>query len=95
MNVFFYVILNPFVIFRPNGTPYHDFEPTVFALNPQCYMLSGEAAATNLIVFGLTWSELEHAFYHARDEHTTDYTTDYVAMFWFWWYTVTVASHMG
>ena len=56
MNVFFYVILtqHPCVIFGTTRTPYHDFEPTVFALNPQCYMLSGEAATTNLIVFGLT-----------------------------------------
>ena len=55
-------------------------------------MLSGEAAATNLIVFGFTWPELKHAFYHVRDEHATDSTTDDVAMFWFWWYTMTVAN---
>ena len=40
-------------------------------------MLSGEATNTNLIVFGLTRSGLEHTIYRNRDEHTNNYTTMY------------------
>ena len=38
----------------------------VFALSPQFCVLIGEATNTNLIVFGLTRSELEPTFYRTR-----------------------------
>jgi hypothetical protein len=39
----------------------------VFALSPQCCVLSGEATNTNFIVFGLTHSGLEpHDLLHSR-----------------------------
>ena len=41
-------------------------------------MLSGEATNSNCIVFGLTWSGLEHMIYRTRDEHSNNYTTDAV-----------------
>jgi hypothetical protein len=41
-------------------------------------MLSGEAANTNLIVFGLTESGLESTIYCTQDEHVNHYTTDAV-----------------
>ena len=41
-------------------------------------MLSREATNTNLIVFGLMWSGLEHTIYRTRDEHANPYTTDEV-----------------
>jgi hypothetical protein len=36
---------------------------SVFALNPSCCVLSGEATNTNFKVFGLTRSLLEHTIY--------------------------------
>jgi hypothetical protein len=40
----------------------------VFALTPQCYVLSGEVISTNFIVFGSTQSGLEPKIYHTRGE---------------------------
>ena len=53
----------------------------VFALTPQCYVLSGEAANTNCIVFGLTRPGLELMIYCTRGEHANHYTTDEVCRF--------------
>ena len=50
----------------------------VFALSPQCCVLSGEATNNNVIVFGLTRPGLEPAIYHTRGEHDSHYTTDVV-----------------
>ena len=50
----------------------------VFALSPQCCVLSGEATNTNCIVFGLTRPGLEHTIYHTRDELANHYTTNVV-----------------
>lgn len=36
---------------------FSDSEPTKFCSSPQCYLISGETANTNCIVFGLTWLE--------------------------------------
>ena len=41
-------------------------------------MLSGEAANTNLIVFGLTRPGLEPTIYRTRSEHAIHYATDAV-----------------
>jgi hypothetical protein len=41
-------------------------------------MLSGEAANTNFIVFGLTRPGLEPTIYCTRGEHAKHYTTDSV-----------------
>jgi hypothetical protein len=35
----------------------------VFALSPECCLLSGEATNTNFIVFGLIWPALEPTIY--------------------------------
>jgi hypothetical protein len=42
----------------------------VFALTPYCCVLSGEAANTNFIVFGLTRTRLEPTIYRTRGKHT-------------------------
>lgn len=34
---------------------FSDSEPTKFCSSPQCYLISGETANTNCIVFELTW----------------------------------------
>ena len=47
----------------------------VFALSPQCCVLSGEATNTKFIVFGLTCPRLEPTIYH---EHANHYDTDAV-----------------
>jgi len=39
-------------------------------------MLSGEAANTNLIVFGLTRSWYKPTIYRTDDEHANHYTTN-------------------
>ena len=41
----------------------------VFAVSPECCVLSGEAANTNFIVIGNTRSGLEPRFYRTRGEH--------------------------
>jgi len=43
----------------------------VFALTPQYYVLSGEAANTNLTVFGLTQLWLEAIIYHTWERMLT------------------------
>jgi hypothetical protein len=48
----------------------------VFALSPKCCVVSGEAANINFIVFGLTWSGLEHTIYDTPDDN--HYTTNEV-----------------
>jgi hypothetical protein len=53
---------------------------SVFALSPECCMLSGEATNPNLLVFGLTRSGLEATIYRTRWEHDNHYTTDAVEM---------------
>ena len=50
----------------------------VFALTPYYYMLSGEAAKTNFIVFGLTRPGLKSTIYHIRGKHANHYITDVV-----------------
>jgi hypothetical protein len=50
----------------------------VFALSPECYMLSGEATNTNFIVFGLTQLGLEPMIYCTRGEHANHYATNVV-----------------
>jgi hypothetical protein len=50
----------------------------VFALAPECCLLSGEATNTNFIVFGLTRSGLEPMIYRTLGEHTNHYTTNAV-----------------
>ena len=52
----------------------------VFSLSPQCCVLSGEAANTNLIVFGLFRPGQERTIYRTRGEHANNYTTDMVSM---------------
>jgi hypothetical protein len=46
---------------------------SVFALSPQCCVLSGEATNTNFIVFGLTRPGLELTTYRIRGEHVNHY----------------------
>jgi hypothetical protein len=48
----------------------------VFALSPECCVLSGEATNTNFIVFGLTTSGLEPTFYRTQGGSANHYTTD-------------------
>ena len=50
----------------------------VFALSPECCVLSGEARNTNCIAFGLTRPGLEPAIYRTRGEHANHYATDVV-----------------
>jgi hypothetical protein len=57
----------------------------VFALSPQCCVLSGEATNTNVIVVGLTRPGLERTIYRTRGEHANNYTTDKVSMKWIIW----------
>jgi hypothetical protein len=49
----------------------------LFTLTPWCCVLSGEAANTNIIVFGLTRPRLEPTISFTWSEHTNHYTTDY------------------
>jgi hypothetical protein len=53
----------------------------VFALTPECCELNWEAANTNLIFIGLTWSGLKSMIYHTRVEQAYHYTTDAVLKF--------------
>jgi hypothetical protein len=46
---------------------------SVYALSPQCCVLSGEV--TNTIVFGLTQSGLEPTIYRTRVDNASHYTT--------------------
>jgi hypothetical protein len=48
----------------------------VCALSPKCCVLRIVATHANLLVFGLTQSELEPTVYHTRGEHVNQYTTD-------------------
>ena len=48
----------------------------VFALSPECCMLSGEATNTNFIVFDLTRPVFEPTIYRTRGEHANHYATD-------------------
>ena len=48
----------------------------VFALSPQCCVLSGEGTNAN-IVFGLTLTGLEPTTYHTRGEHANYFATGY------------------
>jgi hypothetical protein len=48
----------------------------VFVLTPLCWMLSGEATNTYLIVFSLTRLGLEPVIYPTWCMHTNHYTTD-------------------
>jgi hypothetical protein len=41
-------------------------------------VLSGKAANTNFIVFGLTRTGIKPTIYHIPGENTNDYTTDTV-----------------
>ena len=52
----------------------------VFALSPQCCVLSEEATNSNFIVFGFTCSGFEPTIYRTRGEHANhiDYKTRYV-----------------
>jgi hypothetical protein len=50
----------------------------VFSLSPQCWVLSGEATITNLIVCGLSRSWLEHTVNRTRGEYDIHYITDAV-----------------
>jgi hypothetical protein len=52
----------------------------VFALSPQCCVLSGEATNTNFKVFGLSrpGPGLKSTLYRTRGEHANHYTTDAV-----------------
>ena len=50
----------------------------VFALSPECCVLSGEATNTNFLVFGLTLSGLESTIYRTRGGHANHYATDVV-----------------
>jgi hypothetical protein len=51
----------------------------VFALIPSCCMLSGEAANTDFIVFGLTLSWLKSTIYSTWGKHAINYITDAVS----------------
>jgi hypothetical protein len=48
----------------------------VFALSPQCSMLSGEATNTYFLVFGLTQSGLEPMIYRTGGQHSNHNTTN-------------------
>ena len=50
----------------------------VFALTPQCCVLSGEATNTNFLVFGLTRPGREPTIYRTGSEHANHYTIDVV-----------------
>ena len=50
----------------------------VFALTPQCWVLSADTAYTKLIIFGLTWPEIELMIYRTPGEHANSFTTDTV-----------------
>ena len=50
----------------------------VFGLNRECCMLSGNAANTDFIVFGLIRPGLEPMIYHAQGEHGDHYAKDAV-----------------
>jgi hypothetical protein len=52
----------------------------VFALSPECCVLSGEATNTNFKVFGLTRPGLESTIYRTRGEHANHYATDAVSI---------------
>ena len=50
----------------------------VFALTPYNYMLSREAAHTNIIVFDLTRRGLDPTIYHTQGKQANHYNTDVV-----------------
>ena len=47
----------------------------LFALSPQCYVISDEGTDIRFIVFSLTRSGVEPTIYHTRGEHGNHYTT--------------------
>ena len=49
-------------------------------------MLSGEAANTSVIVFGLNWPNLEPVIYHNLVKHDNRYPTDMVFNFCLWFH---------
>jgi hypothetical protein len=53
----------------------HIPSPLVFALTPYCWVLSGEAANANFIIFGLTQPGLKLTIYHTQGKHANHYTT--------------------
>ena len=48
----------------------------VFALSPECCVLSGQSTNANFIVFGLTWE----GFNYTWGEHANHYTTDAIIL---------------
>ena len=56
----------------------HIPSPLVFALTPYCWVLSGEAANANFIIFGLTQPGLKLTIYHTQGKHANHYTTNVV-----------------
>ena len=67
----------------PLGTRYPDrFQAKQFlVVASQCHVLTGIAANTNFIVFGLTLSRFEPMIYCIRGRHANDYTTDAVSCY--------------
>ena len=51
---------------------------SVFALTPECFVLSGKATTTNFIIFGLTRIWLEPTIYRTPGEQASHNTTDAV-----------------
>ena len=62
----------------PLGHSIQILSQPVFALSPECCMLSREATNTKFIVLGLTRSGLEPMIYHTRVGHANHYITDAV-----------------
>ena len=60
----------------------------VFALSPECFVLSGEETNTNLIVFGLTSSGSEPTIHCTWGEHASHYTT--AAVYFLIYYNVNI-----
>ena len=50
----------------------------VFVLTPQSYVLRGEAAHTNIMVFGLTRPGLDRTTYRPQGENANHYITNMV-----------------
>ena len=48
----------------------------VFALSPECCVLSEKTTNTNFIVFDFTWSGLQPTIYRTRGMQTNHYTTE-------------------
>ena len=51
------------------------YSDSVFAITPNCCILSGEAANTNFNVVGLTLPGIKPMTFHTRGEHAKNYTT--------------------